>query len=69
MRRFICWLTDPHRQRKVHGVSLLASIALSVPIMVWFRDSVPILMAVSLWTWIEGNAGPWLAAMAADPED
>lgn len=66
MRRFACWFCDPHRQRRIHGASVLVSIVLAVPIMIWFRSSVPILMAVSLWTWIEGNAAPWLAAMAAD---
>ena len=66
MRRLAKWITEPSRQRRIHGVSLLLSIVLSVPIMLFARDNIAILMGVSLWTWIEGNAAPWLAAMAAD---
>lgn len=69
MRRVARWLCAPQRQRRIHGTKLIMAIVLSVPIMVFTRDSVPILMAVSLWTWIDGNAAPWLAAMAADNDD
>lgn len=62
-------IRHPHFQRYLHGTSTILALGLAAPIMVWGRESIAIVMAVSIWTWIEGAMASWLAAMAADPED
>jgi hypothetical protein len=64
--RFARWVTSPRVQGRYHGGSLLLAIALTPPIMLWARNALWVLMAISIDTWLTDKASAWLAARAAD---
>jgi hypothetical protein len=65
IERLAKWFIDPATQEKYHGWSLLVAIALTPIIMIWFRNAVWVLMAISIDTWLTDKASAWLAARAA----
>lgn len=50
--------------RKFHGIATLVWAALVVPTILWWRESVPWLVFMSIYTVIVDHAGAWQAARA-----
>lgn len=71
-RRLTALALDPKAWMLFHCLGILRWLALFVPGMIWWRDSVPFLMYVSLDTALTGSIagfGAALAARKADPND
>jgi hypothetical protein len=67
--RFARWVTSPSVQGRYHGVSLVLALLLTPFIMLFGRNSLWVLMAVSLDTWLTDKASAWLAARAAGNDE
>ena len=55
--------------RRIHGAMTIVWLVLTPPGIIWFRDSVPFLMFVSLVTALEGSASAWQAARVEVKQD
>jgi hypothetical protein len=52
--------------QRANGWATLAWLLLSVPAVLWWRDSVPFLVFVSVYANVVGHASAWQAARAED---
>lgn len=58
-------LHDPKILRKVHGVLTVVWMLLLIPSLIWWADSIPWLVTMSVWANI---AGHWSAYQGASSE-
>lgn len=55
-------LSDPCFWIKVHGVAALIWVVLMPPSVLWWRDSVPYLVMLSVYANFAGSVASWTAA-------
>jgi hypothetical protein len=55
--------------RRFHAVATLAWLALVIPTVLWWRDSVPWIALMSVWANVAGHFGSWQAARAEEVAD
>lgn len=62
------WMTSPKLTKKVHLYLALFWFIAGFPVMIWFSESVPILIFVSFYAIVVSHIGAAEASNANDPE-
>jgi hypothetical protein len=52
--------------RRFHAVATVVWLLLVVPSVIWWRDSVPWVVAMSVWANVASHFGAWQASRAED---
>lgn len=60
---------DPHQLRRFHGVMTVAWLLLILPGVALWRDSVPFLVAISIYANVAGHFGAWQASRAEEASE
>lgn len=60
------WLAEPRVLRRVHAVATLVWIALAVPTLLLWRDSVLWVALMSVWANVAGHWSAWQATRVED---
>lgn len=55
--------------RRFHAIATLIWLALVIPTVWWWRDSVPWVAAMSVWANVAGHFGSWQAVRAEQAAD
>lgn len=66
-RRILTTMSD--RLRHAHAVLTLVWLLLAIPSIIWWKDSVPWLVAVSVYANVVGHASGWQASRAERAAD
>lgn len=60
-------MTIPVRTlRHAHAIATLTWLALTIPTLIWWRDSVPWLATMSVWANVASHFSAWQGARAED---
>lgn len=68
MRAFKQYLLDPAKTMKIHAGFVLLFILLIPPSAIWWANSVPYLVGLSVWALISGHWSAWQSAHAEHME-
>lgn len=55
-------VSDPSVHRRLNGWAAVFWIAMAPPSMVWWKDSIPYLVGVSVYALVASHVGAWQAA-------
>ena len=61
-QRFHDWCASAVTQRRVHGWATIGWLVLAVPAVVWWRNSLPFLVFVSVYANVAGHWSSWQAS-------
>ncbi len=61
MARALSCLSDPTVMRRLHGWATVAWLVLAPPSMLWWRDSIPYLVGLSVYACMTGHFASWQA--------
>jgi len=64
VRRLREVLSDPKTWVRVHGTLAVSWVMLAVPAVLWWRNSVPFLVFISVYANFAGSVASWQAARA-----
>lgn len=61
--------TGPQRMRKIHGFLTVAWFLAALPICLFFADSVPFLVFISVYAVVTGHWSSWQAARTEERQE
>lgn len=67
--KFISTVQEPKFLRQFHGYTTLLWIVLMLPALLWWSESVPFLVIISVWANIAGHWAAWQASRVEVKED
>lgn len=60
------WVDDPKVWRHVHATLTFLWLLAVIPSLIWWKDSVPWIVFMSVWANVASSIGSWQAARAED---
>jgi hypothetical protein len=68
--RLPTWLDDPRKARRFHAIAtILWLVMIPVSVFTPLKDSVPFLVAISLWALVGAHWSAWQATRTEEKED
>ena len=67
--RMTDWEFSPHAMRRMHFWAAVLFAVLIVPSVTWWKDSVPYLVAISVWANLAGHLSSWQAARVEERQE
>lgn len=64
MRRLRALLSQPTTWVRIHGLLAVAWVILAIPGILWWRNSVPFLVGISIYANFAGSVASWQSAKA-----
>lgn len=69
MRKLLELIDSPILMRRINGWLTIIWLILSIPICVWLKDSVPVLVFISVYSIVTGHWGTYQAAKVECKQD
>ena len=60
------WHLSAEAWKKIHGIATVLWLLAIIPSLIWWRESVPWLVFMSVWANVGAHFGAWQAARAED---
>ena len=67
--RFVAWCGEATTLRSINGWLTLAWLLLAVPAVLWWKNSIPFLVFVSIYANVAGHLAAWQAARTEVKQD
>ena len=58
------YLTSPEFMRRLHGLATFFWVGMAVPSVLWWKESVPYLVGLSVYAVVTGHWSSWQASRA-----